>query len=180
MPELWDLYEKDRRPLGRAIPRGEPLPEGTYHLAVGIAVLNRQGEILLTQRSPEKDPHGGCWEIPGGCAQAGETSLAAACRELQEETGLAVLPEELILLLQEVLPGVHLDIYAATREEDKTALRLQDGETEAAQWPPLEEWLCRVGQGTYLTPSWYPEPDLPLYPRLREYRRGKRNFDNHT
>ena len=69
MPELWDLYEEDRRPLGRAIPRGEPLPEGTYHLAVGIAVLNRQGEILLTQRSPEKDPHGGCWEIPGGCAQ---------------------------------------------------------------------------------------------------------------
>lgn len=180
MPELWDLYEKDRRPLGRTIPRGEPLPEGTYHLAVGIAVLNRQGEILLTQRSPEKDPHGGCWEIPGGCAQAGETSLAAACRKLQEETGLAVLPEELTLLLQEVLPGVHLDIYAATREGDKTALRLQDGETEAAQWLPLEDWLCRVGQGDYLTPSWYPEPDLPLYPRLREYRRGKRNFDNHT
>ena len=75
---------------------------------------------------------------------------------------------------------MHLDIYAATREEDKTALRLQDGETEAAQWLPLEEWLCRVGQGDYLTPSWYPEPDLPLYPRLREYRRGKRNFDNHT
>ena len=88
MPELWDLYDIDRRPLNRTIQRGEALPEGTYHLAVGIAVFNTKGDILLTQRAQVKSRYPGCWEIPGGCAQAGETSLEAACRELREETGL--------------------------------------------------------------------------------------------
>ena len=43
MPELWDLYDIDRRPLNRTIQRGEALPEGTYHLAVGIAVFTAPG-----------------------------------------------------------------------------------------------------------------------------------------
>lgn len=43
MPELWDLYDIDRRPLNRTIQRGEALPEGTYHLAVGIAVSIQKG-----------------------------------------------------------------------------------------------------------------------------------------
>lgn len=142
MPELWDLYDIDRRPLNRTIQRGEALPEGTYHLAVGIAVFNTKGDILLTQRAQVKSQYPGCWEIPGGCAQAGETSLEAACRELREETGIVVQP----------------------------------GETTAAQWLPFGEWLGRVGDGLYLTPSWHKEPDVPLYPRLQQYRDGKRDY----
>lgn len=142
MPELWDLYDIDRRPLNRTIQRGEALPEGTYHLAVGIAVFNTKGDILLTQRAQVKSQYPGCWEIPGGCAQAGETSLEAACRELREETGIVVQP----------------------------------GETTAAQWLPFGEWLGRVGDGLYLTPSWHKEPDAPLYPRLQQYRDGKRDY----
>lgn len=107
MPELWDLYDIDRRPLNRTIQRGEALPEGTYHLAVGIAVFNTKGDILLTQRAQVKSQYPGCWEIPGGCAQAGETSLEAACRELREETGIVVQPGELVPLLRELLPGAH-------------------------------------------------------------------------
>lgn len=142
MPELWDLYDIDRQPLSRTIQRGEALPEGTYHLAVGIAVFNTKGDILLTQRAQVKSQYPGCWEIPGGCAQAGETSLEAACRELREETGIVVQP----------------------------------GETTAAQWLPFGEWLGRVGDGLYLTPSWHKEPDVPLYPRLQQYRDGKRDY----
>ena len=60
MPELWDLYDIDRRPLNRTIQRGETLPEGTYHLAVGIAVFNIKGDILLTQRAQEKSQYPSC------------------------------------------------------------------------------------------------------------------------
>ena len=38
--ELWDLYDENRIPLGRTHPRGTPLPEGTYHLAVIVVILN--------------------------------------------------------------------------------------------------------------------------------------------
>ena len=159
MPELWDLYDIDRRPLNRTIQRGEALPEGTYHLAVGIAVFNTKGDILLTQRAQVKSQYPGCWEIPGGCAQAGETSLEAACRELRE-----------------LLPGAHLDMFAVTKDVPLSQLALQPGETTAAQWLPFGEWLGRVGDGLYLTPSWHKEPAVPLYPRLQQYRDGKRDY----
>lgn len=49
--ELWDLYDENRIPLGRTHPRGEPVPEGTYHLAVIVVILNPRGEVLLTRRA---------------------------------------------------------------------------------------------------------------------------------
>jgi 8-oxo-dGTP diphosphatase len=46
------------------------------------------GHVLLIQRG--WPPYEGMWALPGGHVDAGETSLAAATRELEEETGLAV------------------------------------------------------------------------------------------
>lgn len=113
--ELWDLYDKGRAPLHRTHPRGAPLPEGAYHVAVEVAVFNPQGEVLLTRRAPEKEKHPGCWEITGGAVLAGEDSLTAACRELWEETGIRVQPQELTLLGTECVPRVFLDIYAVKK-----------------------------------------------------------------
>ena len=75
--ELWDLYDKDRRPLGRTHQRGLPVPPGAYHLAVIVVILNPKGEVLLTRRAPEKDACPGWWENTGGSVLAGETSLEA-------------------------------------------------------------------------------------------------------
>ena len=33
--ELWDAYDRDGNPLGFDLVRGEPLPEGAYHLVAG-------------------------------------------------------------------------------------------------------------------------------------------------
>ena len=90
MPEYWDIYDKDRRKTGRFQERGKPpaSPED-YHLVVEIWTVNRQGQILLTLRDPQKDAYPGLWEVTGGSALAGETSRRAACRELREETAPA-------------------------------------------------------------------------------------------
>jgi 8-oxo-dGTP diphosphatase len=47
-------------------------------------------QVLLIQRA--KHPFEGCWAVPGGFVNEGETPLEAAQRELAEETGLADLP----------------------------------------------------------------------------------------
>ncbi len=56
-------------------------------VGIGVAVL-RPGAVLLVRRGGP--PSQGAWSLPGGAQELGETTEAAARRELAEETGLAV------------------------------------------------------------------------------------------
>lgn len=57
-----------------------------------LALVVRSGSVLLVQR--KKMPDAGLWGFPGGHVEWGETALAAAARELQEETGVIAEPVE--------------------------------------------------------------------------------------
>jgi len=61
---------------------GQSLP-----IAAAIAVVLRGDKLLLVRRSHK--PDAGRWGFPGGKIEPGETVLAAALRELAEETGVA-------------------------------------------------------------------------------------------
>lgn len=50
------------------------------------ACVWRDGKVLLIQRA--RPPGVGLWSLPGGKVKMGETALAAAIRELFEETGV--------------------------------------------------------------------------------------------
>ena len=175
--ELWDLYDENRVPLGRTHPRGEPVPEGTYHLAVIVVILNPRGEVLLTRRAKEKAVCPGWWENTGGAALAGETSLQAILRELREETGLAARPEEFTLLLREdCRTDAHFDIYALSWDGDAEDIRFQPGETDAARWVPLEAWRQVAGTEGPLCPAQRQAYRQELYRRIALYQQGKRTF----
>jgi 8-oxo-dGTP diphosphatase len=55
-----------------------------------LAVVVRDGQVLLAQR--RNPPDAGLWGFPGGHVELGETALAAAARELLEETGIIARP----------------------------------------------------------------------------------------
>jgi ADP-ribose pyrophosphatase YjhB (NUDIX family) len=57
-----------------------------------IAIVLRGDSVLLAKRS--KAPDAGLWGFPGGHVELGETALAAAGRELREETGVTAVPVE--------------------------------------------------------------------------------------
>lgn len=57
-----------------------------------LAVVLHDGHVLLAQR--KKQPDAGLWGFPGGHVEWGETALAAAARELREETGVFAEPVE--------------------------------------------------------------------------------------
>lgn len=54
-------------------------------LAVLAVVLHGDQVLLVRRRNP---PDAGLWGYPGGHVEAGETALAAAARELAEETSV--------------------------------------------------------------------------------------------
>lgn len=57
-----------------------------------IAVVYHDGRFLLVKR--RKAPNAGTWGFPGGHVELGETGLAAAVRELHEETGVIAVADD--------------------------------------------------------------------------------------
>ncbi|EGD53742.1 NUDIX hydrolase [Gordonia neofelifaecis] len=57
-------------------------------LAAGAVIVDDAGRILMVKRG--HDPERGCWSVPGGHVEIGETTAEAAAREVLEETGLRV------------------------------------------------------------------------------------------
>jgi 8-oxo-dGTP pyrophosphatase MutT (NUDIX family) len=83
-------------------------------VSTSCGVVVGDGERMLlghATRSPR-------WDIPKGEAEPGEDFAAAAVRELREETGLVVRPEELVALgLHPYRRGKDLALFAWRRRD---------------------------------------------------------------
>ena len=97
MPEYFDIYDIDRKFLGRKEQRDSYVfKKGEYHIVTDVFIFNEKNQLLLTQRVPSKKG-GLLWEGTGGSVLAGESSIQAICREIKEELGIIVNQDELKL-----------------------------------------------------------------------------------
>ena len=132
--ELWDAYDQEGNPLGFDLVRGEPVPEGVYHLVVEIFAVTADGRVLITQRHPDK-AWGGRWEYTGGAVVKGETPVEGTLRELREETGVIVSAQDLHPVYVDVWPemnGMNSTIYhsfVVFFDPGEQVIHLQEGET---------------------------------------------------
>lgn len=129
-----------RKAPGNATPAKKGLPA-----AAGLCLMAEDTKrVLLLKREPGiDDSEGGKWEFPGGHIEPGESSLAAAIREWEEEVGVP-LPTatvqgiatmkpgyELWLLTTPVEAAVNLSVRVIPQDE-------RSGNPEAKQWMSLE------------------------------------------
>jgi len=81
-----------------------------YRDCVGVAVFNAQGQVFIGRRKPEDDPEDNSevnapWQMPQGGIDKGEDPLAAALRELHEETSI-----QSVSLLAEAPEWIYYDL----------------------------------------------------------------------
>lgn len=69
---------------------------------VGGIVVDRDGRMLLIQRAHE--PARGCWSLPGGRVEPGESDAEATAREVREETGLEVVVGRFVGMVERDAP----------------------------------------------------------------------------
>lgn len=149
--ELWDVYDKDRRFIGRTMVRGTPFREGDYHLVVHVCIFNSKNEMLIQQRQPWKDDWPDMWDITvGGNALAGETSAQAAERETFEEIGYKI-----DLSNERPFFTIHFDVgfddyFLVEREIDIKDLSLQHEEVRQVKWASKEEVMQLVSEGKFI------------------------------
>ncbi len=131
-------------------PDGAPGIYGVVHfrnIAVGIVVLDdRDRTLLVGQYRYPTDRYS--WEIPEGGAPLADDSLAAARRELSEETGYVAEHWEEILRaeLSNSVTDERAIVYLATglREGDASP---EGTEVLEIRWVPLDEAVRMVMDG---------------------------------
>lgn len=153
--EIWDLVDEYRNPIGKRHVKGKELIPGEYHVSVEVFMINKDGRILLTQRSPLKT-YPLLWESTGGAVHAGEKSVEGATRELAEETGLLVNSEDLQYLGEIKRENSFLDCYLWVSSEhiNLHELTLQTEEVNAARLVTLTELIEMNNAGQIVPPVW--------------------------
>ncbi len=155
--ELWDIYDKDKKPTGRTMKRNDwCLKDGEYHLTVLGVVCRPDGKFLITKRVMTKAWAPGWWEVSGGAVMAGETSEEAVKREVLEETGLDVTNAEggYVFSYKRENPGegdnYFVDIYRFLMDFDEADVKPQEVETDGFMLATVDEIKGFATQGIFL------------------------------
>ena len=149
--EILDIYTPQHERTGRSVRRGDPITGDDRLLVAHVCVLNGKNEMLCQLRSPAKGHYGGRWDLTaGGFVLSGEDAAASALRELEEEMGLVLKPEDLRFVFTEPFSYVLDDYFLAKAEADPAALTLQEEEVADARWFSQEEVAAMIGDGRFV------------------------------
>src|SRR5579872_7318054 len=105
----------------------------TKRMGAAAIIFDYQGQVLLVKHS-----YGHLnWELPGGAAEADESILATALREVWEETGLEAAGERLTGIYYDAeTDGHHFAFLCTLVDEAKEPKPDMSEITECAYWPP--------------------------------------------
>ena len=73
-------------------------------VGVGALIVDETGRVFLARRGPQARNERGLWEFPGGSVEFGERLADALKREMLEEYGVEIAVDELLDVVDHILP----------------------------------------------------------------------------
>ena len=154
--ELFDVLDSQGNPTGERKPRALVHKDGDWHRSFHLWIVKDGQYVLFQRRSSEKDLEPNKIDVTvGGHFKAGET-LADVVREIQEEIGLKVKPEELHFLFThqgerhyaEAIDREFMEVYALRCDQPLQQYHMVCSEVTALYEVPLEKALelYKIGQ----------------------------------
>jgi ADP-ribose pyrophosphatase YjhB (NUDIX family) len=122
----------------------EPIPTWSF----ALVVVRRGDRFLLAQEKK----YGQSWSIPGGRVEPGETFVAAALREVKEETGVPVKLDGILRIEHAPESGSARMrvLFIASPLDDTPPKSVPDEESLGAAWLTLDEVRTRPLRGDEL------------------------------
>lgn len=148
--EYLDIVDESGNPTGEVIERTEAHRTGVLHRTAHVWIARRKDgrvQLLLQKRCMNKDSFPGCYDISSaGHIPTGQEYADSALRELKEELGVEIDPDELIpcgrkrLDMQGIFHGEpYLDrqisqVYLLWLDREESGFRVQQEEIDSVMW----------------------------------------------
>lgn len=158
MEELVDLLNENGTKIG-VIDKKEAHKKGLWHRVVHVWIMNSKNELLIQKRSCQKSFFPNVWDVSvGGHVDAGESSIDASVREVFEEIGVKLKPNEMEFLFSfadsNIYDGVLVneiaDVFLVRKDVEISKLKYQSEEVETTKWIGFDEFLKKCYTNEFL------------------------------
>ena len=151
MNELVEELTEDGNLIGKRINKSIAHKEGICHGISAIALIDKNGRLLIQKRSSNKKTEPNKWDLSGaGHIDINETPETAAIRELYEETGIKIEIDEL-KLVDTYLNKVKLNtntyinhftyLFLVEKDIDINDIKIQESEVSEIQFIKKKDYI---------------------------------------
>ena len=149
MDELLDIFDENHNLLRQEM-KSIAHKNGLWHTSIHGFLVNSKNEIVLQQRSKNKDLYPSKWDMSfSGHVSAGENTINSAIRECNEEIGVNITKEDLKLLFtfkenllyEKINNNEFVHVFLALIDFDKNSFKKQDEEVDALKIIPLKDYI---------------------------------------
>lgn len=150
--EVIDLYNKEKQKLNKTFTRGkDKLNKDEYYLLEQIWIINKNKEILLTQRNKNKS-YGGLWEPTTGHVKTKEKDIEGALRELKEELNITVKKQELTYIKHIIIDSKIIDIWLLNKDIKLEQITKEQDEVTNIKYVSIQKFK-EMQKNNELTPN---------------------------
>lgn len=139
LEEYWDVYDINGVKLGYTKRSDEKFHEGEYHIGASLWIVNPREGLLIQKRAASKKVYPNFWSITGGKVWAGESSITACLREVEEEIGLSLCDHDISFLYRSAGTNMLFDDYIAIGDFQIDKVTLNLSEVSEIKWASLDE-----------------------------------------